>query len=297
MKYGIHFGHWGNYYDVQSIEKTIGQIKQTGADSFEFFPTAAMLEGDKKGIYEFRALLKEYEMEPIFTFGYPQDWDILSEDILVREKAIRYLEKAIEGIGILGGKKIGGILYGNWPADYTRPPIEPEEKEKRTQRCVKVLKRIVKTAEMYDVTLSLEIVNRFEHFLINTVEEGKSICDRVDSKYCKLLLDCFHMNIEEDDIAQSIRNAKGYIGHFHVSEPNRKVPNRCSHINWIEIGNALRETGYEETVILEPFYKFGGKQGHDMRMWRDLDTDLSVEHRILLAKQGIRYIREKFGGI
>lgn len=296
MKYGIHFGHWGSYYDTQDIALTLHQVKSTGADSFEFFPTEDMMQGNREGILHLKKLLDELQLEPVFTFGYPEGWDILSEDSSVQDKALRYLEQAVEGIGMLGGKKIGGILYGNWPANYTRAPIEPEEKKRKNQRLIEVFRRAAKTAEACDVTLCLEIVNRFEHFLLNTVEEGKAICDGVGSTHVKLLLDCFHMNIEEDDIAESIRGAKGYIGHFHVSEPNRKVPNRCSHVNWQVIGKALKETRYDGTVILEPFYKFGGIQGHNMRMWRDLDDDLSIENRISLTKQGIDFVKEQFGG-
>ena len=76
---------------------------------------------------------------------------------------------------------------------------------------------------------------------------------------------------------------------FHVSEPNRKVPNTCAHINWKAIGKALKKTGYDGAVVLEPFYKFGGEQGHNMRMWRDLDKDLSMENRLRIAEQGKYY--------
>ena len=102
------------------------------------------------------------------------------------------------------------------------------------------------------------------------------------------------MNIEEDDIEQSIEKAADHIGYFHVSEPNRKVPNTCAHINWKAIGKALKKTGYDGAVVLEPFYKFGGEQGHNMRMWRDLDKDLSMENRLRIAAQGIEYIKTQF---
>ena len=116
------------------------------------------------------------------------------------------------------------------------------------------------------------------------------------SPNCKLLLDCFHMNIEEDSLPEAIRSARGYLGHFHVSEPNRKVPYHTDRIPWNEVGRALRDIGYDKAVIVESFYKFGGVQGHNMRMWRDLDPDLSLESRLKLARQGIEYIRGQFGG-
>ena len=62
------------------------------------------------------------------------------------------------------------------------------------------------------------------------------------------------------------------------------------------MGAALREIGYDKSVIVESFYKTGGEQGHNMRMWRDLAEDLSLEGRLALATQGIGYIRDQFGG-
>ena len=62
------------------------------------------------------------------------------------------------------------------------------------------------------------------------------------------------------------------------------------------IGKALKKTGYDGAVVLEPFYKFGGEQGHNMRMWRDLDKDLSMENRLRIAAQGSEYIKTQFEG-
>ena len=216
--------------------------------------------------------------------------------IVDRDKAIEHLKRAIEGMSLLGAADIGGIVYSNWPADYSHHIIEPDEKKRRIENCINSLRKVMKTAEDNQVTVNLEIVNRFEHFLMNTAAEGIEVCKAVGSPNCKLLLDCFHMNIEEDDIPETIRRSKGYIGHFHVSEPNRKVPYHTSRIPWKKVGAALREIGYDKSVIVESFYKTGGEQGHNMRMWRDLAEDLSLEGRLALATQGIGYIRDQFGG-
>lgn len=294
MKYGIHFGHWGSYYDALGTIKCLEQAKEAGAQAYEFVPTDGMMTKNKEDVAVLRNVLRDLEIEPAFTFGYPKGWNMISDDPQMRTYAIEHLKRAIEGIAMLGGKAIGGIVYANWPADYSSHVIEPEEKEEHIKRSVESLRLVMPCAQDYGVTVNLEVVNRFEHYLINTVEEGMKMCEMVESPNCKLLIDCFHMNIEEDDIAQSIRNAKNYIGHFHLSEPNRKIPNRCSHVDWKRIASALKETGYDKQVIVESFYKFGGEQGHNMRMWRDLDEDLSIENRILLAKEGIAYIRQIF---
>lgn len=68
----------------------------------------------------------------------------------------------------------------------------------------------MKTARDYRVTLSLEVVNRYEHYLLNTAGEGEGgggMAEETESGFCKVLLDSFHMNIEEDDMGEAIRHA------------------------------------------------------------------------------------------
>ncbi|MCI8726439.1 MAG: sugar phosphate isomerase/epimerase [Hungatella sp.] len=296
MKIGIHFGHWGSFYGQLGVKTCLKQAKEAGADVFEFFPTEEMFSLEKEKIKDLRKYIEDLAITPVFTFGYPPGWDMAGDDETLREKAVEHLKRAIEGMGLLGAADIGGIVYSNWPADYSHHIIEPDEKKRKTENCINSLRKVMKTAEDNQVTVNLEIVNRFEHYLMNTAAEGIAVCNAVGSPNCKLLLDCFHMNIEEDDIPETIRNSKGYIGHFHVSEPNRKVPYHTSRTPWKEIGAALREIGYDKSVIVESFYKSGGEQGHDMRMWRDLAEDLSIDGRLALAEQGIAYIRNQFGG-
>lgn len=81
-------------------------------------------------------------------------------------------------------------------------------------------------AEEYDINYCLEIVNRYEQYLLNTAAEGVDFVRELDSPKIKLLLDCFHMNIEEDSFSEAIKTAGELLGHFHIGECNRKVPGR-----------------------------------------------------------------------
>lgn len=294
-RYGIHFGYWGNMYQTLGPEECLRQCKMIGANAYEFFPTRGMFEGNVEQIRTLRDLLDELDVEPLFTYGFPEEWDMTSEDASMREKAVNYLADGIKALGALGARTLGGITYSHWPANYNRGIIEPDVKERGLERVIKCLRRVMPIARDNGVTLCLEIVNRFEHYLMNTAAEGMAVCDAVGTD-CKLLLDVFHMNIEEDDIPAAIRSAKGYIGHFHVSEPNRRVPYHTARIDWAAVGQALRDIEYDRCVVLEPFIIFGGEQGHNMRMWRNLEADCSLENRLEIAKKGIAYIRQQFEG-
>lgn len=96
------------------------------------------------------------------------------------------------------------------------------------------------------IHLCLEVPNRFENYILNTAEEGVAYVQEVDKENVKVMLDTFHMNIEDESIAGAIRTAGPLLGHFHTGECNRKVPGQ-GRIPWREIGKALR--AYDTMVV------------------------------------------------
>lgn len=86
----------------------------------------------------------------------------------------------------------------------------------------------------------MEVLNRFESHILNTSEEGVKFVTEVGMDNVKVMLDTFHMNIEESSIGDAIRHAGKHLGHFHTGECNRMVPGK-GRTPWREIGDALRE--------------------------------------------------------
>lgn len=295
MKYGVHRMTWGKYFDPADLKTFFAQAKATGADTVEFRPPDETLNGDLARAAEIRKMAQEMQLELLFCYGYPLGLDMRLPDPFARRYAEEHLKRAIEAAAALGGTEIGGVLYANWPTDYTRDVITPQIKRERAERCAESLRRVMPTAENYNIQINLEILNRFENYIINTVEEGLAFLCMVDSTHCGLLLDMFHMSIEEDDIPAAIRAAKGHIGQFHVSEPNRKVPFHNKRFDWREIGRTLREIGYDGTVTMEAVMTFDDMATYNFRMWRDQMEDPSLEARIAAMRDGIVFLKEQFG--
>jgi D-psicose/D-tagatose/L-ribulose 3-epimerase len=136
--------------------------------------------------------------------------------------------------------------------------------------------------------------NRFENYIINTVDEGLAFIKQVESGHCGLVLDVFHMNIEEDDLLGAIRSAKGHIGQFHATEPNRRIPFHNTRIDWKAIGRTLREIGYDSTVTMEAVMCFDDEASYNLRMWRNHLEDCSMQARIQAMKKGILFLKEQF---
>jgi D-psicose/D-tagatose/L-ribulose 3-epimerase len=137
------------------------------------------------------------------------------------------------------------------------------------------------------------VVNRFETHILNTCKEGIDFCKQVDNKNVKILLDTFHMNIEEDNIPDAIRLAGDMLGHLHVGEGNRKLPGEGS-LPWGEIGKALRDIGFDKGVVMEPFYFQGGQVGKDIKVWRDLSEGASVAEMDRRIASSLEYLKSQF---
>jgi sugar phosphate isomerase/epimerase len=109
---------------------------------------------------------------------------------------------------------------------------------------VEALQECSAAAAPHGVKYALEPLNRYETDLIHTVADGLNLIERVGADNFGLLLDTFHMNIEEPSIEASIRACGSRIFHFHVADSNRWHPG-AGHLDFKSILDALFDTGYQ----------------------------------------------------
>nr|WP_278276518.1 sugar phosphate isomerase/epimerase family protein [Anaerotruncus rubiinfantis] len=287
---------WGNFFDPADLETFFREAKTAGAQTIEFRPPDEAMQLNPLQIRKIRSLAADNDLELMFCFAYPPDADMRDADPQVRRRAVEHLKRGIYAARELGGTELGGVLYSSWPTRFDDGMLTREDKYDRTQRSLDCIREVIPVAEECGMPLNLEVLNRYENYVINTVAQGVEFCQQINSEYCKLLLDVYHMNIEEDDLCGAITTAKGYIGHFHVSEPNRMIPYHTARIDWDAVGRALRDTGYDGTVTIEAVVSFDGPSTYNMRMWRDLLPDGSRQSRINAMRDGLRYIKSRFEG-
>ena len=179
----------------------------------------------------------------------------------IREKASEWFKRLFEVMGQLEISKIGGALYSYWPVDFSKPV----HKEDDWKYSVEGMKKLSELAKPYQITLNLEVLNRFENHILNTAEEGVQFVTEVDRDNVKVMLDTFHMNIEETSISAAIRTAGNLLGHFHTGECNRMVPGQ-GRMPWREIAEALHEIQYDGSGVMEPFVRRGGQIEKDIHI-------------------------------
>ena len=119
-------------------------------------------------------------------------------------------------------------------------------------RAVDAFKRTADYAGKRGVTLLLEPVNCLQCNFIKSTADGRAVVDKVDNPYFKIMLDLFHMNIEDKDICEEILQSKGYFNYVHITDNNRLYPGNCG-FDFNAILNALRKVDYEGWLGVEVF--------------------------------------------
>jgi D-psicose/D-tagatose/L-ribulose 3-epimerase len=270
-KVGIYYAYWTHDWDAD-FHPYVDKVARLGFDLLEVNGgTIARMTSEERR--RLKAHAEAAQISLSYCIGLPHAYDIASEDRAVRARGIAYLQQMAAAIGEIGGGMLSGIIYGAWPATL---PEGTTDRRPYLERSIASMREAIKVAEDNHVIFNMEVVNRFEQFLLNTSAEAVAYVEAVGSPNAKILLDTFHMNIEEDFIGDAIVLAGDKLGHVHVGENNRMPPG-FGHIPWTEIGAALRKIGYGGAVVMEPFLLPGGQVGRDIKVFRDLSVGLDLD--------------------
>ncbi len=110
----------------------------------------------------------------------------------------------------------------------------------------------------------------------------------VKSPALKLLLDTFHMNIEEKNLAEAIRRAGKYVGHFHASASDRGTPGN-DHVDWVGVAQALEDIRYDGAVVIESFTQDVKVIARAAAIWRKIEP-----RRDDIAGKGLAFLKGTF---
>ncbi len=272
MKYGIYFAYWETSWNVDFIPY-IKKAHDLGFDILEI-SCAGLLDKTLSQLAELRVAADHYGIT--LTAGYGPS---ASQNLAVSDagEAINFYSQLLYRLSLLNIHTIGGGIYSYWPVDYS----VPVQKERDWEYAVEHVRTVGRTAADYGIDYCLEVLNRFEGYLLNTADEAIRFTEQVGLPSVRVMLDTFHMNIEETSMTDAIRRTGSLLGHFHVGENNRRLPG-FGKLPWLEIGNALKSINYQGAVVMEPFVTGAGEIAHDVRLWRtlaspeELDKDASL---------------------
>lgn len=209
-------------------------------------------------------------------------------DTATADAGVEFLAQVIDAAASLGASVVCGPLAlpvgelhgrGATPQEWTT--------------AVAALRRAAEVAADAGVTLALEPLNRFETYFINTVEQGVRLMDDVGHPAVGLLLDTFHMHIEEKSTPAALAVGARHLRHFHASENDRGVVG-SGQVPWPSVWETLQTLGYEGWVTVESFNAFLPELAGATCIWRPLAPDpMTLAAQSLTYLQTLRSIRNQ----
>ena len=283
---GIFYAYWVQDWDVDFLP-FIDKAHALGFEQLELSGgTIVGLSSAERARLGDRA--SELGIALSYGIGLTPDHDPSSLDEKIRIDGIAFMKRMIDAVAEMGGGMIGGTVHSYWPAS---PPRDLAHKRAIREQSIRSMRELARHAQASGVVLNVEVINRFEQFLLNTCEEALSFVREVDSPALGILLDTFHMNIEEDSIGGAIRLAGGSLNALHIGETNRRPPG-TGRMPWPEIREALDAIGFDGPLVMEPFVVPGGRIGHDIALWRELapaaERDALAARALDFAKRTLR---------
>ncbi len=218
-----------------AVEYNLAKIAALGYQGVEL----AVRDPQLVDVEALDALVKKYNLK-VPAIGTGQAWgeeglSFTDPDPAVRQAAIERINSHIPLAARFGAVIIIGLIRG-----IIKPGVDQHQAE---EWLVEALAACSRAAAPDGVQLALEPINRYETTLINDAAQGMDLIDRVGAANFGLLLDTFHMNIEEPQIEESIHACGSRIFHFHVADSNRWHPG-AGHLDFHSIISALYATGY-----------------------------------------------------
>jgi D-psicose/D-tagatose/L-ribulose 3-epimerase len=290
MKYGICYCYWSRDWEGTDYPVKIERARKCGFDVLEIF-FGRVLTMQQKEIDNILAACRANDIEMYCVGGFGREQDLSQSDPEGRKIAVEKAKELIRAISRIGAKNLSGINYCAW-CNFDKPI----NKQERMENAAKALCEVGAFAADYGVSWNMEVVNRFETYMLNTAKEGRALADAAGSRQINLLLDTFHGMVEEDDLAAAIITAGDRLGHYHVGSNNRNLPHAGGFLPWAEIGRALRKIGYNKCVSFEPLVHTGGTVAEEGgSVWRPMLPQNATDEMLdRMLMESLRFIKQNF---
>lgn len=278
MKFGVNTWVWVSPLTTDEITNLAPKVKALGFDWFE-----VPLEGTEDINYaQAASILRDHDLMVSVCAAMGPDRDLIHPDKAIRDNGMAYLKHCIDAVRTLGGTNVVGPLYSSVGRVWQ---MTADERARDTDLLVDQLGELAAYAADKGAVLGVEPLNRFETSFINLAEQSIEVVDRVGSPACGVMLDTFHMNIEEKSLGAAIRAAGKRLVHLHACENDRGAPG-SGNVTWDEVAAGLKAIGYDGPVVIESFTSKVKSIARAAAIWRPLAASQDA-----LAGDGVKFLR------
>jgi D-psicose/D-tagatose/L-ribulose 3-epimerase len=280
MKFGVNTWVWTAPLTTEELEVLAPKIAKMGFNHLE-------IPIDDPKTLDFKKCAEIINKAGISSISccvaMSPDRDLIDPDPKVRQNGVDYVKASIDGLALAGGTNLVGPFYSAVGRTWQQ---SAEEREHDMQILVAILKDLAEYAGKKGVVLGLEPLNRFETSFICTAEQAIELVDRVNHPSCKIMLDTFHMNIEENSMGDAIRKVGPRLIQVHSNENNRGTPG-AGHVPWKEVAQALKDIKFDGVLVIESFTNKVKSIARAAAIWRPLAPSQDA-----LAADGVIFLHE-----
>lgn len=244
IKLGVSTWLWTSPFTTETVD-LFPKIKSMGYDAVEI-PVEYPDKIDGKKVKD--ALLK-HGLEAVVCGAFGPTRDLTHDDPSVHKTCFTYIAECLDLCTMWNAQFLAGPMYS---AVGKARMVSPEQRKIEWDRAVNNLHKVCQMAGEKGLSIALEPLNRFESDLINTAEDVMRLIDDINHPSAKVLLDGFHMAIEEPDLEKAITSVGDRLIHVQVSENYRGTPG-TGQTPWFALKSGLEKINYSGVVSIESF--------------------------------------------
>lgn len=268
MKIGMNMFLWTTHVS-RDHEALLRDMKATGFDGVEI----PVFEGDIDHYKQLAGMLDDIGLERTAVSAMGDLSMNLIGDATCRARGVDYMRATLDRAQALGASLICGPLHSTLGHFSGEGPTREE-----LANSVSSQRQIGDHAEALGITVALEALNRFECYLVNTMDDlAKHLAD-IAHPNIRAMYDTFHANIEETDPIGALTRHAQAVSHIHISENDRGVPGR-GNIPWRETYAAIADIGYEGWLTIESFGRGLPDLAAATKVWRDFAESPEAVYR------------------
>jgi D-psicose/D-tagatose/L-ribulose 3-epimerase len=277
IKFGVNTWVWVAPLTTEKLESIAPKVSAAGFDIVEL----PLEDPDLLDTGRIASLLREHGLAATTCVAMGPDRDLIHSDPAVRENGMAYVRRCIDTTQAVGAPNLVGPIYSAVGRTWQSTPAE---RARDTEILVQNLRALAAYAGDHNVVLGIEPLNRFETSFINTAAQAIAVVDQVDHPACKIMLDTFHMNIEEKSLGAAIHATGRRLCHLHACENDRGAPG-SGNVAWNEVAAALADINFAGPVVIESFTAEVKTIAKAAAIWRPLAASQDQ-----LAEDGLAFL-------
>ena len=279
ISYGVSTWLWASPFSTASADELFPKIAKMGFDIVEI----AVEDPALINTTEVKNSLKKNNLKANVCGAFGPTRDLTSDDKTIRENCLSYIESCLDICVELDCNFFGGPMYS---AVGKARMVSPEQRKIEWERAVNNLKKVCEMASSRGLQIALEPLNRFESDLINTVDDVVRLIKDIDHPAAKIMIDGFHMNIDERNIEEAIITAGANLIHVQVSENYRGTPG-TGQTRWDDYKRGLEKINYKGAVTIESFTPENKELAGAVCFWHPM-----AESQDSFAEEGLRFLKQ-----